>query len=235
MPFIQILPDNRGGGRKRNPPGGRLAPDGQLTINHAAAELLDDPDLVLLDYAVGGPPGVLAFRLRRATASDHAAWTLTGGGNTQRRTKLALFIKTNPTYAGSYAAVLHNGALILYQGEAPLQSSQWRPLFPAASATRGRLPQTLPAKLLLSGALNLGGPLIHALGDPAYILIFADPIAAAFRLEPAVADALGAWRLSGEGDSQRRLTLTAFIKQYPHLAGEYTFTKAAHGLLLKKK
>lgn len=235
MPFIQIFPDNRGGGRKRNPPGGRLAPDGQLTINHAAAELLDDPDLVLLDYAAGSPPDLFAFRLRRATASDRAAWTLTGGGNTQRRTKLALFIKANPTYAGSYAAVLDHGALILYQGAPPPQSAQWRPLYPAASATRGRAPQTLPAKLLPSGAFNLGGPLIHALGDPAYILIFADPVAVAFRLEPSVAGAPGAWRLSGEGDSQRRLTLTTFIKQHPQLAGEYTFTKAAHGLLLKKK
>ena len=233
MSWIQLIPENRGGGSKRQPPGGRIGADGQLTINHNAADLLGEPDRVLI-YAAEHQP---VLRLRPATPSDRGAWTLTGGGGTQNRTKIITLVRNRPDLVGPYTATLLADGLHLVQVGHQVDTTNltWRQLMPSASQHNAGGPRHTPAQLLPNGALVLNGKPVELLGTPAQILIFAETQIPAFRLEPATAADPNAWSLSGAGTIQRRTTLTTFIKDHPTMAGEYEFNRAAHGIMLRRK
>ena len=180
MSWIQLIPDNASGGSHRNPPGGRFGKDGQLSINHAAADLLGEPDQVLI-YAAENQP---LLRIRPAGSplgpSDRGAWTLTGGGHTQHRTKLAALIKSRPEMVGSFTATLAADGLHLVQQDHPVDAANltWRQLLPSAgrplgqrrtaprSGGLGGAPQHIPAQLLPTGALALSGKPVELLGTP---------------------------------------------------------------------
>lgn len=250
MSFTQLIPANRGGAGKRQPPGGRFGKDGQFSINHNAAEFLGEPETILV-YAAEKAP---ALRIRPATATDRGAWLLTGGGTTQHNIKLVTLSKSRPELIGSYTATLRADGLHLVQivsapadGRPPApiaidtSTLSWRQVLPSAQHQRRNHPSQIqaPARITPNGLLILagGGPrgAVEQLGTPACLLIFADTTAQQLRIEPGIAADPNAWKLSGAGIVQRRVSLSAFVKANPNMIGEYTVSPVAHGLLLRRK
>jgi len=244
VPFVQLIPTNRGGAGKRQPPGARFGKDGQLTINHNAAELLGEPEMLLL-YAAENAP---ALRLRPTTPNDRGAWATKGGGAIQHSIKPVTLAKTRPDLIGHYTATLHPDGLYLIPISAGSTSTPidtvaltWRQIIPTAyNQRRGQASQILaPARITKNGFLILagGGPKgpVEQLGAPDHILIFADTDAKQLRIEPGLAADPAAWRLSGAGVLQRRVGLTAFTKANPDMIGLYTVGATARGILLRKK
>lgn len=248
MPFVQLIPNNRGGAGKRQPPGGRFGKDGQFSINHNAAELLGEPETILV-YAAEKAP---ALRIRPATVTDRGAWLLTGGGATQHNIKLVTLSKSRPELIGSYAATLRADGLHLVQsgpdgagerdptGRGPgidTSTLPWQQVLPSAQHQRRNHPSQVqtPARIAPSGLLILAGKPVEQLGSPDHLLIFADTVAQQLRIEPGLAADPNAWKLSGAGLVQRRVSLSAFSKANPNMIGEYTVSPAARGLLLRRK
>lgn len=89
-----------GAGRQRLPPAAKLNADGQLVLNHAASELLGNPDRVLVSVN----PSQQAIRLRPTTPSDTGGFALSGGGNAQCRVSLREAAKKWPHMLGDYQA-----------------------------------------------------------------------------------------------------------------------------------
>ncbi len=240
MPFVQLIPNNRGGAGKRQPPGGRFGKDGQFSINHNAAELLGEPETILV-YAAEKAP---ALRIRPATTTDRGAWLLTGGGATQHNIKLVTLSKSRPDLIGSYTATLRADGLHLVQTgpdgvptAIDTSTLPWQQVLPSAQHQRRNHPSQVqaPARIAPSGLLILAGKPVEQLGSPEHLLIFADPAAQQLRIEPGIAADPNAWKLSGAGIVQRRVSLSAFIKANPNMIGEYTVNPAARGLLLRHK
>ena len=229
MSFVQVLPVNSGGGVKRQPPGGKLHASGQLTLNHAAADLLELPDRVLVEYAIGQH----ALRLSLAMNTDTGAFAVTGGGNTQNKIKVQAFVKANAGYVGDYTAELVKGKLVLTRGVIDLTAVQWRRIKPSASSSSGGS-AAKPAVLKPSGALVLGGAVVTTLGSPSHVLVHVDVVAKVFRIVPCLEGAEGAWSLTGQGGAQRRVTLTALLQDNADLAGEYKPRRIAGAVELVK-
>lgn len=89
-----------GPGRKRLPPAAKLTGGGQLVLNHAASELLGNPDRVLVRVN----PGQQAIRLHPTTPGDAGGFALSGGGNAQCRISLREATAKWPGLIGEYRA-----------------------------------------------------------------------------------------------------------------------------------
>lgn len=87
-----------GAGRQRLPPAAKLGTDGNLVLNHAASEMLGNPERVLVSVN----PGQQAIRLRPTTPSDTGGFALSGGGNAQCRISLREVVKKWPVLLGEY-------------------------------------------------------------------------------------------------------------------------------------
>jgi len=99
MPYRQLIPQNTGGGRSRQSPSAAFRKDGQLVLNHAAAELLGNPPKV----RVFADTDARRLRLEPTTPADGGGWSLSGGGNAQHRVGLRQFAKDHPAMAGDYS------------------------------------------------------------------------------------------------------------------------------------
>jgi len=99
MTYRQLIPQNTGGGRSRKAPAATFRPDGQLTLNHAAADLLGEPGRV----RVFVDADARRIRLEPTTPADGGGWSLSGGGNAQRRIGLRQLAKDHPEMAGDYS------------------------------------------------------------------------------------------------------------------------------------
>ena len=245
MPFVQLIPTNRGGGGQRRPAGARFGKDGQFSINHNAAKLLGEPETILV-YAAAptdGRPPAPALRIRPAIPTDRGSWLLTGGGLTQHSIKLITLSKNRPELIGNYSGTLHPDGLHLVQldisgNPQPIDTTQltWRQILPSTNQRRNHPSQIIaPARLTATGQLILAGKPVEQLGTPDHLLIFADTAAKQLRIEPGIEADPHAWRLSGAGVVQRRVSMNAFTKANPDMIGEYTVGAAARGLLLRQK
>lgn len=100
-------------GRQRLPPAAKLSTDGQLVLNHAASEMLGNPDRVLVSVN----PGQQAIRLRPTTPSDTGGFALSGGGNAQCRISLREATKKWPVMIGEYQVRKSANGVQLIRGE----------------------------------------------------------------------------------------------------------------------
>lgn len=97
--WFNIRPgSNSGSGRQRLAPAAKLRADGQLVLNHAASEMLGNPDRVLVRVN----PGQRVIRLQPTTPSDTGGFALSGGGNAQCRISLREATKKWPHMVGDY-------------------------------------------------------------------------------------------------------------------------------------
>lgn len=87
-----------GSGRERLPPAAKLISGGQLVLNHAASELLGNPDRVLVRYN----PGQAIITLQPTTPTDTGSYALSGGGNAQCRISVRDLVNDWPLLCGDY-------------------------------------------------------------------------------------------------------------------------------------
>lgn len=111
MAWVKIKPENSGGGRKQSAPAGKLYASGQLTINHAAVELLGSPDRITVeaDYAAR------RIRMMPTTPTDKGSFSLAGGGNAQHRITARALLKEG--MVGDYAVSRIAGGIELRKVE----------------------------------------------------------------------------------------------------------------------
>jgi len=98
MPWINITPENLGGGRQQKLPAAKLYDSGQFVINHAAVALLGEPPRVRVQI----DPDAQRIRLTPATPNDNGAFALAGGGNAQHRLGLKAVANRWPKMIGEY-------------------------------------------------------------------------------------------------------------------------------------
>jgi len=98
MPWINIKPENLGGGRQQKKPSAKLYESGQFVLNHAAVAMLGDPPRVSVQI----DPDTLRIRLAPATPTDNGAFALAGGGNAQHRLGLKAVAGKWPQMVGEY-------------------------------------------------------------------------------------------------------------------------------------
>jgi hypothetical protein len=113
MPWIQIKPTNTGGGKPKGPPIAKCYPDGQLTLSHAAVDLLGHPAKILVSFE----PDLMRIRLTPTTPDHRGGFALSGGGNAQARISLRQAIKQHPQLAGDYLAAKVAGGIELRKQE----------------------------------------------------------------------------------------------------------------------
>ena len=100
MPWIRIVPTNRGGGRKPAPAGATLNAAGQMHITLAAAQMLGLPPRVLIDVE----PEKQLMRFQPTTDDHEGAFSLSGGGNSPYRLHTVRIAKEFPQMVGRYRA-----------------------------------------------------------------------------------------------------------------------------------
>lgn len=98
-----------GPGRKRLPPAAKLTDGGQLVLNHAASDLLGNPERVLVRIN----PGQQAIRLAPTTPDDTGGFALSGGGNAQCRISLREVAGKWPVLAGEYSVSRATSGILL--------------------------------------------------------------------------------------------------------------------------
>lgn len=98
-------------GRKSLKPAAALSASGLLSLNAAAAAALGEPEKVVVEVDVEKR----AFRLAPATPADRGAWTLSGGGNTTYRIRLAAHAKEFEECGmpGEYVVTRQAGCVVL--------------------------------------------------------------------------------------------------------------------------
>ena len=109
MPWIQIRPSNSGGGRRPAEPTAKLYDSGQLTISHAACEMLGYPAKVLVEIE----PEVQRIRLRPTTPENQGGFSLAGGGNSPHRLRATVLASQYPQMIGEYKAIRMAGGIEL--------------------------------------------------------------------------------------------------------------------------
>ena len=76
MPWIPVVPENQGGGRKQKTPSAKLYDTGQFVLTHAAVALLGEPPKV----GVQINPDERAIRMTPTTPIERRAHLLPGAG-----------------------------------------------------------------------------------------------------------------------------------------------------------
>ncbi len=107
MPWINIKPENLGGGRTQKAPAAKLYESGQFVINHAAVTMLGDPPRVRVQI----DPDARLIRLTPATPTDTGAFALAGGGNAQHRLGMKAVASKWPMMCTSYTVVRIAGGI----------------------------------------------------------------------------------------------------------------------------
>ena len=107
MPWIPVVPENQGGGRKQKTPSAKLYDTGQFVLTHAAVALLGDPPKVRVQIN----PDERAIRLTPTTPTDSSAFALAGGGNVQHRISLKAVVTKYPQMVGAYRVVRSAGGI----------------------------------------------------------------------------------------------------------------------------
>lgn len=74
-------------GRKSEKPTAKLGENGLLSLNVATVKLLGEPDMVLVECDFDAK----TFWLQPTTPTDLGGWSLSGGGNTTYRIRLAAY------------------------------------------------------------------------------------------------------------------------------------------------
>lgn len=111
MPWVKIKPENSGGGRKQSAPAAKLYASGQLTINHAAVELLGSPDRINVEADFSA----LRIRMMPTTPTDKGGFALAGGGNAQHRITARALLKEG--MVGDYSVAKIAGGIELRRKE----------------------------------------------------------------------------------------------------------------------
>lgn len=107
MAWVQIKPENTGGGRPQREPAAKLYATGQFTLNHAAVALLGEPPRVRVQVE----PDMRRIRLQPATPNDNGAFALSGGGNSPYRIRMATAAKKYPQLVGDYRVARATGGI----------------------------------------------------------------------------------------------------------------------------
>lgn len=102
-----------GSGRQRLPPAAKLTADGQLVLNHAASEMLGNPERVLVRLN----PGRQEIRLQPTTPGDAGGFALSGGGNAQCRISAREAAKRWPHMVGEYVVSKATSGVLLTRDE----------------------------------------------------------------------------------------------------------------------
>lgn len=98
MTWQKLIPAHTGGGRKREMIAARLDAAGQFSMTHAVADMLGDPDRVIVEVN----PEERQIRLRPTTPDDRGGFSLSGGGNASHRIRIAEATKKWPELVGEY-------------------------------------------------------------------------------------------------------------------------------------
>ncbi len=114
MTWHTLKPANQGGGRRPEPPKGKVYPDGQTTISHEACRLLGWPDKVIVRIN----PDERKIRLTPTTPDDVGGFMLSGGGNSPHRLRMMEAVKRWPELIGEYAVWRIAGGIELRQAAA---------------------------------------------------------------------------------------------------------------------
>ena len=101
MAWIDIKPDNSGGGRQPKELKAKLYDNGQFTLSHAAVALLGEPPRVRVQV----DPDARKVRVYPATPNDAGAFALAGGGNSPHRISLRTVAKRWPGMVAEYRVV----------------------------------------------------------------------------------------------------------------------------------
>lgn len=109
MPWVNLKPDNRGGGRKRQPPSAKLSAAGLLVLNHEAGDLLGNPAKVLVQVE----PETCMFRMFPTTPDNTGGFSLSGGGATPPRIKITSATSQWPHLVGDYQVIRSAGGIEL--------------------------------------------------------------------------------------------------------------------------
>lgn len=108
MAWIKLVPANSGGGRKPTQLAARLNDSGQFSITHAVAELLVNPDRVLVEI----DPDAQSIRLTPTTPGSKGAFALSGGGNASYRFTMREAMAKYPQMVGEYQPRKQAGAVL---------------------------------------------------------------------------------------------------------------------------
>ena len=114
MAFIDIKPDNSGGGRQPKELKAKVYASGQFTLSHAAVALLGHPPKVRVQV----DPDAARIRLSPATPTDNGAFALAGGGNSPHRISLRAVVRKWPGMVGEYKVVRMSGGVECQQKDA---------------------------------------------------------------------------------------------------------------------
>lgn len=105
----------------------------------------------------------------------------------------------------------------------------WLPVKPE-NGGGGRQPKTPVAKLYASGKMTLSHAAVALLGDPRRVHVQIEPELKRIRLQPATPNDGGAFALAGGGNTPHRVSLTAVVRKYPGMVGDYRIVRAAGGI-----
>ena len=107
MAWLNIKPENQGGGRQPKEPIAKLYSTGQFTLSHAAVAILGDPAKVRVQVE----PDLRRIRLQPTTPNDNGGFALAGGGNSPHRIGLTSVAKKYPQMIASYRVVRSAGGI----------------------------------------------------------------------------------------------------------------------------
>ena len=112
MTWHKLIPANTGGGRQRALIAARLDANGQFSMTHAVADMLGDPERVIVEVN----PEERQIRLKPTTPTDRGGFALSGGGNASHRIRMAEAIKKWPALIGEYTPrKMASGVLFVQQ------------------------------------------------------------------------------------------------------------------------
>lgn len=94
----------------------------------------------------------------------------------------------------------------------------------------GRQPKEPTAKVYESGQMTLSHAAVALLGDPAKVRVQIEPELKRIRIQPATPNDVGAFSLSGGGNSPHRIGFKAVVRKYPQIVGEYRVVRASGGI-----
>ena len=111
MAWHKLKPQNTGGGRKRALVTARLDESGQFSMSHAVADMLGNPDRVLVEVE----PDLKQIRLTPTTPTNEGGFALSGGGNASHRIRMRDAVTRWPEMVGHYQPRKYANAVLFVQ------------------------------------------------------------------------------------------------------------------------
>lgn len=108
MAWIKLIPATAGGGRKPVQLAARLNAGGQFSMTHAVAEMLGNPERVIVEV----DPQAKMIRLTPTTPDSKGAFALSGGGNASYRLTMREAMRKYPQLVGEYKPKKQTGAVL---------------------------------------------------------------------------------------------------------------------------